>query len=228
MAELGYYRPRRQWVTVATSAPAATPPDTVSTDQAVRFATIPAQMMLTQLAALAKHAIPANLPPPDAARERALAELVALHLARQDSVSSAEIAELARGRHEQKISAVQLAFPAPLGGQAENVSSPLGAAERQPAGFWFNLNAEIVIYGATEPDASVTIGGRPIQLRPDGTFSCRFSLPEGDHAVTVSALSAEGDLRQAELEFSRRTEYRGEIGAAPEAPGLDPPAAEAP
>ena len=71
VAELGYYRPGRQWVTIATSAPAVTPPDTVSTDQTVRFATIPAQVRLTHLAALAKQGVPADLPPPEAARERA-------------------------------------------------------------------------------------------------------------------------------------------------------------
>ena len=32
--------------------------------------------------------------------------------------------------------------------------------------------------GATEPDAAVTIGGRKIQLRKDGTFSFRFALPD--------------------------------------------------
>ena len=76
VAELGYYRPGRQWVTISTSAPAVTPPDAVSADQTVRFATIPAQVRLTQLAALAKQGVPADLPPPEAARERALAELV--------------------------------------------------------------------------------------------------------------------------------------------------------
>ena len=46
-------------------------------------------------------------------------------------------------------------------------------------GFWFNVNAELIIYGATEPTARVTLGGHEIKLRPDGTFSYRFSLPDG-------------------------------------------------
>ena len=99
----------------------------------------------------------------------------------------------------------------------------MAAAEQPTQGFWLNLNTELVIYGATEPGASVTIGGRPVALRPDGTFSCRFSLPDGDHAVTVSALSAEGELRQAELTFSRRTEHQSEVGAAPQDPAIEPP-----
>ena len=74
----------------------------------------------------------------------------------------------------------------------------------------------------------MTIGGRPIQLRPDGTFSCRFSLPDGEHVVTLSALSAQGDLRQAELRFSRDTDYRGETGAAPQDQELDLPEAKSP
>jgi hypothetical protein len=228
VAALGYYRPGRQWMTIATSAPTVTPPDTVSTDLTVRFATIPAQVPLTQLAALAKQGVPAHLPPPDAPRERALAELVGQYLVRQDSGSSVEITELAHGRGEQEVSAAQLPLPAPLGGEAGSVSSPQGVAEQRPKVFWFNINAELVIYGATEPGASVTIGGRPISLRPDGTFSCRFSLPDGDHTVTASAMSAESELRQAELRFSRRTEHRAEVGAAPQDPSLNPPAAETP
>ncbi len=228
VAKLGYYRPRRRWVTIATSPPAVTPAATASTDQTVRFATIPAHVRLTQLAALAKQAIPPDLPPLEAAQERALADLVGLHLARQHQAGSAEIAELGRGGAEQGISAAQPAYAAAPRGEAESISSPTAPAEQRPAGFWLNVNAELVIYGATEVDASVTLGGRPISLRPDGTFSCRLSLPDGDHTVTVSALSAQGDLRQAELKFSRRTEYQGDVGTAPQDPSLQPPAAEGP
>jgi uncharacterized protein len=223
MAELGYYRPRHQWETIATSTPAVTPADRPSAEQAVRFVTIPTDVQLAQLVALAKQTLPADLPPLEAARERALAELVSLHLLQEDWGTSAEGAEFARGEAEQEISIAQLALPVSLGGEGEAVSSPMGAPEHPPAGFWFNINAELVLYGATEPDASVTIGGWPIQLRPDGRFSCRLALPDGDHTVTVSAMSAQGELRQAELKFSRRTDCRGEVGAAPEDPSLQPP-----
>lgn len=223
VAELGYYRPRRGWVTVATSSPAVTPPDTASSDQTVRFATIPAHMRLSQLAALAKQAAPANLPPRDAARERARAALISQHLLRREPVSSEGIAELVRGPGKQEASAAQPGDLAPLGGEVESVSSPMGEPVQPPGAFWLSLNAELVIYGATESNASVTIGGLPIDLRSDGTFSCRFSLPDGDHAVTVSAVSAAGELRQAELNFSRRTEHQAEIGAAPQDPSLELP-----
>jgi hypothetical protein len=101
----------------------------------------------------------------------------------------------------------------------------MAPAEQRPGGFWFNVNAELVLYGATDPGASATIGGRPVPLRPDGTFTCRCSLPDGQHAVTLSAMSAEGELRQATLTFSRATDYQGEVGPAAQDPLLKPPGA---
>jgi hypothetical protein len=225
---LGYYQPRHRWVTIATSPPAKTPAATASADQTVRFATVPAHVRLTQLAALAKQSIPADLPPADAAREQALAELVSQQLVQQDWPSSEGVAELVRGPAEGEISAAQAGLPAPLGGEGESVSSPAAPAEQRPTGFWLNVNAELVIYGGTEPAASVSIGGQPISLRPDGTFSCRCSLPDGEHTATVSALSAEGEQRQAELQFSRHTTYHGEVAPAPQDPSLRPPRAERP
>src|SRR5262249_52414849 len=44
--------------------------------------------------------------------------------------------------------------------------------------FWFQLDAELIVYGATEPNAKVTLQGEPVKLRPDGTFTMRFSLPD--------------------------------------------------
>ena len=228
VAELGYYSRGRQWVSVATSRATFTPAETVSTDQTVRFATIPVHVPLSQLATLAKPTVPADLPPMESARERALAELVGFHPMRQDWISSAEVGEVVRGRGEQEVAAAQIVQPAPAGGEAENVSSPWGVPEQQAKGFWFSINAELILYGATEPDATVAIEGRPIQLRPDGTFSCRFSLPDGEHVVTLSALSAQGDLRQAELKLIRHTDYRGEVGAAAQAESLKPPEAGTP
>ena len=95
-------------------------------------------------------------------------------------------------------------------------------------GFWFNVNAELVVYGATEPDASVSIGGRMIKLRPDGSFSYRFALPDGAHELPVVAVSAnQTGSRAAELRFHRRTEYRGDVSAHPQDPSLRTPSSAA-
>ena len=106
-----------------------------------------------------------------------------------------------------------------------SLSSPFGGQERKK-GFWFNVNAELILYGATEPDAQVTIGGRVIKLRPDGTFSYRFALPDGQYELPAVAISYDKtDGRAAELKFGRSTEYRGDVGTHPQDPQLKAPLA---
>jgi hypothetical protein len=92
--------------------------------------------------------------------------------------------------------------------------------------FWFNVNAELVIYGATEPGATVTIGRRTIRLRPDGTFSYRFALPDGVYDLDVAATAKHGDKRRALLGFSRASSYSGEVGRHAQDQALKIPAAE--
>ncbi|MBN1594939.1 DUF4912 domain-containing protein [candidate division FCPU426 bacterium] len=62
----------------------------------------------------------------------------------------------------------------------------------QPEDFWLVVNTELIVYGATEPDATVTIQGQPMQLNPDGTFSVRYALPDGKQVIPVKAVNAEG------------------------------------
>lgn len=57
--------------------------------------------------------------------------------------------------------------------------------------FWLVVNTELIVYGATEPDARVSIQGRHINLRPDGTFSLRFALPDGKQVIPVKAVSSD-------------------------------------
>ncbi len=55
--------------------------------------------------------------------------------------------------------------------------------------FWLVVDCELIDYGATEPDAAVTVQGKPIALRPDGTFTLRFALPDGKQVIPVHAVS---------------------------------------
>ena len=105
----------------------------------------------------------------------------------------------------------------------------VSSVQHAPAGavsvpnFWFKVNAEVVVYGSTVPSARVTIGNRPIRLRPDGTFSFRFSLPDGQHTLPIVAKATHGDERAAKLEFTRCTELTGSVGVHPQDPTLKPP-----
>ncbi len=77
------------------------------------------------------------------------------------------------------------------------------AAEKK---FWLVADCELILYGATEPDAFVTVSGRKVALNPDGTFSMRFALPDGNMDLPVKALSKdETDSRQIEIKVTRKT-----------------------
>jgi hypothetical protein len=97
------------------------------------------------------------------------------------NLSSAELAEKGPLGHQHAM------FSGMLGSMGSGV---LGAPPHR--GFWFQVNAELIVYGATEPDAKVTIQGREIQLRPDGTFTVRFQLPDGVQEIACVATSADG------------------------------------
>jgi hypothetical protein len=108
-----------------------------------------------------------------------------------------------------------------------SLSSPFGGMAQSSKGFWFNVNAELIIYGATEPDAKVTLGGHEIKLRSDGSFSYRFALPDGKYDLPAVAVSADGtDARAADLKFSRETQYLGDVGMHPQDPALKTPLPE--
>jgi uncharacterized protein len=255
VGELGYYQPDRQWKTVATSAPATTPPDAPSNETAVVFSTPQARRPSRPAQNDQPAIIPVSAPrwpfepeeqteseqastiaargqslPEDAppfvkrvsrkewtpAREQLLAEMIRISSERREWISSAEIMELIR--HEVEMPP-ELGWPV-LPGALVNISSPAGE-QWVRKGFWFNVNAELIIYGATDPNAQVTLAGRPINLRPDGTFSFQFALPDGDYVLTATAVSPENEQRQATMNFTRHTDYSGEVGAHRQNPSLE-------
>jgi len=256
VAELGYRNHRRHWVTVAQSSATITPPDSLSDDGSVRFATIPYDIPFALLVSNVKAAVREHVPLVEAleqlraqghpdlpggnqvagswtpAQEEALAGVISLDHSHRIWIGSLEITELIRRRLQKEISSIgagQLGLTSSLGSafgvssQAGSVSSPFGGAQRR-RGFWFNVNAELIIYGATEPDATVTIGDRKIKLRPDGSFSFRFALPDGDYRLPAAAHSADGEeTRSADLRFQRKTAYEGDVGVHPQDKSLRPP-----
>jgi hypothetical protein len=88
---------------------------------------------------------------------------------------------------------------------------PFGApAER---GFFMHVNAEVIFYGGTHPDAKVWIDGREVKLQPDGSFRYHFKFPDGDYEIPIVAQSPDGrELRTASLNFRRLTARKGGVG----------------
>ncbi|NUN64052.1 DUF4912 domain-containing protein [Pseudanabaena biceps] len=76
----------------------------------------------------------------------------------------------------------------------------------RPRQFWLVADAELIVYGATEPDASVTIGGRPIKLNADGTFRFHTSFQDGIQDYPIFAVAADGEQNRAiHMKFERQT-----------------------
>lgn len=249
--ELGYYGRNQGWTKISTSAPILAPPDVISGETSVQFATIPTQVALSRLVDIVKSAVGSNLSLAHAIeeirlaghpelpavgdreavrhwtpeQERALAEIISMCQFGKVVVGSMDITELVRRELQQDYSSVLAALSGP--GGISSVSSPHGGAPAGPGGFWFNVNAELIVYGATEPGASVTIGGHKVSLRPDGSFSFRFALPDGEYELPATAVSADGtEARHAALQFSRATQTVGDVGQHPQDPALRTPTSE--
>jgi len=83
------------------------------------------------------------------------------------------------------------------------------AAPVRPRQFWLIADAELIVYGATEPDATVTIGDRPIKLSPDGTFRFQMSFQDGLIDYPIKAVAADGEqTRSIHMKFTRETPSR--------------------
>ncbi|MGB3138902.1 MAG: DUF4912 domain-containing protein [Nodosilinea sp.] len=79
----------------------------------------------------------------------------------------------------------------------------------RPRKFWLVADAELIVYGATEPDATVTIGGKPIKLNSDGTFRFQMSFQDGNIDYPIMAVAADGEqTRAVHMTFDRATPSR--------------------
>jgi len=75
--------------------------------------------------------------------------------------------------------------------------------------FWLIADAELIVYGATEPDATVSIGGRQIKLNPDGTFRFQMSFQDGNIDYPIVAVAKDGEQqRSVHMTFDRSTPSR--------------------
>ena len=79
----------------------------------------------------------------------------------------------------------------------------------RPRKFWLVADAELIVYGATEPDATVTIGDREIQLNSDGTFRFQMSFQDGVIDYPIKAVAVDGEqTRSIHMNFERETPSR--------------------
>lgn len=72
--------------------------------------------------------------------------------------------------------------------------------------FFFHMDAEMIVFGRTSVGARVTVQGEPVKLRPDGTFTMRYSFPDGRQILPAIAESLDGtEERKIVLAVERNT-----------------------
>merc|ERR1712100_15033 len=80
-----------------------------------------------------------------------------------------------------------------------------GVAPRQRL-FWLVVDAELIVYGATDPSARLTIGGEEVPLSTDGTFRVQVPFRDGAQVYAIEATAADGEQkRNITLNFERDT-----------------------
>lgn len=240
-AQLGFWQRGGSFYVISHSRQATTPPDAVSADTTARFVTIPIDFSFHELLNLIRghmkdgealadalhrlqltgfkfpFKVGLDLGPWSAEQAGELERVLGGDILRRIQMGSFEITEWLRRRLEEELSS----------GMSSSFS-PAGASwnARPQQGFWFAVNAELVIYGATEPDAQVTVDGKPVKLRSDGTFSFHHAFPDGEYRLPVVAVSAAQDDRRAvELSFERKTKTKGDVGKVKQPAHLKSPAA---
>jgi hypothetical protein len=231
IAQLGYYRPDGGFEVLARSSQVRTPRETISPNTNARFVTIPFSLSFRELYDVIRaQSTPGEelvetlarlqdsdveLPfethvPRDltASEGEQFLDFVGDEEVRRRMVGSFEITEILRKRFETMVTSGQ--WMSSLG--VSSLSSPFGASFGRERGFHMHVNAELIIYGGTEPTARVRVDGQDIALGPDGTFHYHFVFPDGQFHIPIDATSADGvERRSALLSFLRLSEQEGDV-----------------
>ena len=110
----------------------------------------------------------------------------------------------------ERFRAAAQAAPAHGGGLVEPLVQVVvacigGVAPRQRS-FWLVADAELIVYGATDPAATLTIGDETVPLSADGTFRVQVPFRDGHQLYPIKAVAADGEqTRDITLEFERKT-----------------------
>ena len=88
----------------------------------------------------------------------------------------------------------------------ERLRRPLGPPESRRASgdeeveshnqVQLEVDAEMIVYGATQPGSYITLQGEPVKVRPDGTFRVRVAMPNKRQVLPIVASTANGVERQ--------------------------------
>ncbi len=81
-----------------------------------------------------------------------------------------------------------------------------GSSEKPRRHFEFQIDADVVIHGKTDPSVQISIRSEPIPVDAEGNFTARFSLPEKRHVFPIDAESSDGvETQRVILAMERNT-----------------------
>jgi hypothetical protein len=79
---------------------------------------------------------------------------------------------------------------------ARRTASENDTDEARQDDFQLEIDAEMVVYGVTQPGSYITLQGEPVKVQPDGSFRVRVDLPNKRQVLPLIASTAEGIERQ--------------------------------
>jgi hypothetical protein len=81
-----------------------------------------------------------------------------------------------------------------------------GGVPARSRSFWLVADAELIVYGATDPQARLAIGGEDVPLSADGTFRIQVPFRDGQQLYPIEAFAADGEQkRNITIHFERST-----------------------
>jgi hypothetical protein len=91
--------------------------------------------------------------------------------------------------------------------------SPAEIHPGQPAGHLLEVDAEMLVYGATQPGTCITLQGEPVKVQADGTFRVRVDMPNKRQVLPIIASTADGvELQTVVIAVERNTKSMEPFG----------------
>lgn len=211
VVEIGYRCADGRWLVLSRSVPVNIPPAYPSDWIEDHFITVPWEKPLVGETLFSLTTPEQKVSAPEAIAESPIYDQI-FELAQ--GVETQRVAGSLYGSMQQAGAAFasisSYVFPSGVGmsgvGLSALTTSGMGIGAVRPRQFWLVADAELIVYGATEPDATVTIAGRPIQLNADGTFRHHMSFQDGIIDYPIFALAADGEQnRSIHMKFERQT-----------------------
>ncbi|MEM9272987.1 MAG: DUF4912 domain-containing protein [Cyanobacteria bacterium P01_F01_bin.143] len=213
--DIGYRCGDGRWLSLARSAPVRVPPVYPSDWIEDNFVTVPWEQELQGKTVFTLVPPSKKAAPTTAGGDSAIYDQI---FGMAESAESMRVA--GSGVGQESLSSYvfpsgvgKWAIPTPSGinmsGVGMNVSGLTSIPPARPRKFWLVADAELIVYGATEPDATVTIGDREIELSPDGTFRFQMSFQDGIIDYPIVAVAVDGEqTRSVHMNFERETPSR--------------------